>query len=65
MVEQNAIRGVYAVGFAVIYRDPIRVELCRRIGRARVERCRLSLRDFLHLAEQLGRRSLIETGFIY
>ena len=44
VVEQDAVRGVIAVGLAVVDRDPVRVELGDRIGAARVERRGLALR---------------------
>ena len=65
VIEQDAARGMHAVGFAVIDRDPMRVELRGRVRRARVERRRLPLRGLLHLAEQLGGRRLIEAGLIF
>src|SRR6266436_4159931 len=43
MVEQDPVRGVDAIGLAVIDRDPIAVELGRRIGAARHEGRRLAL----------------------
>ena len=60
MVEQDAVRGMHAVGLAIVHRDPIGVELGCGIGRARIEGRRLALRDLLHLAVELGRRCLIE-----
>src|SRR5262249_37597805 len=65
MVKQDAVRSMYAVSLAVIYRDPMCVELRRRVRRTRVERGRFPLRDFLYLAEQLGRGSLIELGLVH
>src|SRR5437870_361350 len=38
MVEQDAVGGEHAVGLAVVHRDPVAVEFCHRIGRARIER---------------------------
>src|SRR5262245_63964985 len=62
VVEKNSVGGVKAVGLAVVDRNPMRVKLGRRVRRARIERRGLTLRDLLHLAEQLGGRSLIEAG---
>ena len=64
MIEQDAVRGVHAVGFAVVDRDPVGIELGRAVGRARIERRRLALRDLLHLAVQLGRRGLVEAHLV-
>jgi len=38
VIEQDAVRCVHSIGFAIIDRDPIGVELCRGIGRARIKR---------------------------
>src|SRR5262245_24189975 len=46
VVEQNPIRGMHPVGFAVIHGDPIGIELRRRVGAARIEWRRLALRRF-------------------
>src|SRR5262245_53970366 len=62
MVEKNAVRGMHAVGLAVVDRDPVRVELRGRVGRAWIERRRLPLRPLLDLAEEFGGRGLIEAG---
>jgi hypothetical protein len=51
VIEQNAVRRVHAIGFAVIDRDPIGIELCRRVRRAGIEWRRFLLRDLLDLAE--------------
>ena len=32
MIEQNAVRGVHAICFAIIHHDPIGIELGRRVG---------------------------------
>jgi hypothetical protein len=65
VIEQDAARGMHAIGFAVIDRDPMSVELGSRVRRTRIERRRLPLRDLLHLAEQLRGRSLIESGPVF
>src|SRR5580704_1118857 len=65
VIEQNAVRGMHAVGFAIVHGDPVRVEFCRRIGRARIKRRRFLLRRLLRLAVELRRRSLIEAGQLF
>src|ERR1700730_2589248 len=50
VIEQDTIRSMKAVGLAVIYRDPIGIQFCRCIRRARVKRCGLPLGSFLHVA---------------
>ena len=62
MIEQNAVRGVDAVGFAVVHQDPVGVELGGCIGAARIEwRC-LRLRHLLYEAVEFRGRGLIEAG---
>src|SRR4051812_9172371 len=60
VVEQNAIGGVKAVSFSIIYRDPVCIEFRCRIRRARIERRCLTLRNFPNTAVKLRSRSLIE-----
>ena len=50
VIEQDAVGSIHAVGFAVIHRDPVAIELGDAVGRARVERRRLLLRDLLDQA---------------
>src|SRR3970282_498778 len=38
VIEKDAIRGVHAVGFAVIHGNPIRIELSGAVGAARPKR---------------------------
>src|SRR5262245_41512573 len=55
VIEQDSIRGVYPVGFAIIYGNPVGVELCGCIGRTGIKwRC-LVLRHGLRLAVKLRR----------
>ena len=61
MIEEDAVRRMHPIGFAIIDRDPIGVELGGGVGRARIEGRRLALRDRLHFAVELRRRGLIET----
>src|ERR1700733_13909101 len=65
VVEQNSVRGVHAVGFAIGHGDPVGVEFCCRIGRARIKRRRFLLRRLLRLAIELRRRGLIEPGQLF
>ena len=62
VVEEYSVRGKDAVRLAVVADGPVRVELRNGVGRARVERSRLLLRDFLHEAEELGGGRLVELG---
>ena len=64
VVEQNAVTGVHAVGFTVVHGDPVGVQFCYRIRRARVERRGLFLWDFLHQTVQLGGGCLVEASFL-
>ena len=64
VVEQNAVRGVHAVGLAVVHHDPIGVELGGGVGTARIERRLLALRNLGRLAVELRRRRLIEAGLL-
>ena len=60
VIEQDAVRGVDAVGLAIVDRNPVGVELGRRIRRARIERRRLVLRNRLRLAVEFRGRGLVE-----
>ncbi len=64
MVEQDAVAGVHAIGFAVVDGDPVGVELGAGVGTARVERGGFFLRGFLHEAEQFAGAGLVEAGFL-
>ena len=64
MIEQNAVRGMHLVGFAVVHRDPIGVELRRRVRRARIERRGFALRHFRRQAVKLRGRGLIKSHFV-
>src|ERR1700730_15073945 len=55
---------MHSIGFAVIDRDPVSVELCGGVRRARIKWRRLVLRSRLRLPIQLRCRRLIETGFL-
>ena len=60
MIEQNAGAGEKPEALAVIFRDPVAVELRDAVGTARIERRLLILRDRLHLAEHFRGRGLVE-----
>jgi hypothetical protein len=65
VVEQDAVAGEHAVGFAVVHRDPVAVELGNAVGRARIERRAFPLRHFLDQAIQFRCRSLVKAGFLF
>src|SRR5216684_5476699 len=65
VIEQNAVRRVHAIGFAVIDRDPISIKLRNRIRRAGIEWRGFPLWDLLRLTEQLRGRGLIEAGLVF
>ena len=60
MIEKDAVRGMHAVGFAVVHHDPVGVELGRRVGAARIEGRGLALGHRLDLAVEFRGRRLIE-----
>ena len=60
MVEQDAGAAIHAVRLPVFLNDPETIEFRHRIGAIRVERCILVLRNFLHLAIQLGSGGLVD-----
>ncbi|MOA16296.1 hypothetical protein D3C78_1365020 [compost metagenome] len=64
VVEQNTVTRIHTVGFTVVHGDPVRVQFCDSVRRARIERRGLFLRDFLHQAIQLRGGRLVETGFL-
>ncbi|CDD83991.1 uncharacterized protein BN666_00512 [Bacteroides sp. CAG:462] len=65
VVEQDAIHAIHAIALAVVLRYPETILLGHSIGRTRIERSRLALGNFLHLAEKLGSGCLIDAaGFL-
>src|SRR5690606_37897925 len=64
VVEQNAVAGVHAVGFAVVHRNPVTIEFGHGIGAARVEGSSFFLRDFLDQAVEFRRAGLVEAGLL-
>ena len=65
MIEQDAVAGIHAVGFAVVDADPIGVHLGHGVGTARVKGCCFFLRCFLHQAIKLAGAGLVEAGFLF
>jgi hypothetical protein len=64
VVEEDAVAGEQAVGLAVVYRDPVGVELGHRVGTARIEGRGLLLRGLAHLAEELGGGGLVDARLL-
>ncbi len=64
VVKQDAITGKYAVGLAVVDRNPVGIHLGHCVGATRIERCGFLLRDFLHQAIELAGAGLIKAGFL-
>src|SRR5581483_161291 len=62
VVEQDAVRGMYAVSFAVIHRNPISIELRGAVWAARRKGRRFPLRNLRGVAVKLRGRRLIEAG---
>ena len=65
VVEQDAIRGMQAVGFAVVHDNQIGTKLGSGVRRARIEGRRLALRNFLNQSVKLGSRRLIEARLLF
>ena len=65
MVEQNSVRGVDAVGLAIVHGDPVGVELGGAIWAARRKRRRFVLRRVRRVAVKLGGRCLIEPDTLF
>ncbi len=61
VIEEDAVRGMNAIGLAVIDGDPIGIELCSGVGRTRIEGRGFTLRHVLRLAVEFGGRGLVET----
>ena len=64
VIEQDPVRGVHSVGFAIVHDRPVGEKFGDAVGAARVERRLLRLRNLLRLAVKLGRRRLIETRLL-
>src|ERR1700726_1116010 len=65
MIEQDAVRGIDAVGLAVVHRDPVAVKLGDAIGRARIERRGFLLRNLLNQAVQFRGGRLVESRLLF
>src|SRR5579885_3016753 len=64
VIEQDAVRCVNAISFAVIYGNPISVKLRRAVRRAGIKRRLFVLRNGLHFAVKLGCGGLIEARLL-
>jgi hypothetical protein len=64
VIEEDAVAGVEAVGFAVIDDDPVGVEFGDGVGAARVEGGGFLLWGFLDEAVEFGGGGLVESGFL-
>ena len=64
VVEEDAVAGVHVVGLAVVDGDPVGVELCHRVGAARIKRRGLALRCLPHQAVEFRGRGLVEARFL-
>ena len=64
VIEENTVGQEHSVGFTIVYNDPIRELLGNTVRGTRIERGLLVLRNSLHLAVQLGGRSLVETSLL-
>ena len=61
VIEQNAVAGVEAIAFTVIYRCPVGENFRDAIRAARPEWCPFRLRHFLRLAIHLAAGGLVKT----
>ena len=62
VIEEYSVDGEHPISLAIVLHYPETVLFRYAIRTARVERCSFLLRDFLHLAEQLGGGSLIDAA---
>ena len=58
---EDAITGVHAIGFTIVDRHPVGVELGYRIRTAGVKGCCLPLRNLLHQSVEFGGRCLVKS----
>ena len=65
VVEQDPVASEHTVRLTVVDDDPVRVELCTAIWRARVERSGFALRSLDNLAVQLGGGCLVEFDMFF
>ena len=65
VIEQDPIAGKNSVSLTVVDRNPIRIELCDRIGRAGIKRRCLFLRRFPHQAVEFRSRGLVKARQLF
>mmetsp|Transcript_11082 Transcript_11082/g.17785 ORF Transcript_11082/g.17785 Transcript_11082/m.17785 type:complete len:277 (-) Transcript_11082:110-940(-) len=65
VVEQNSVRQVHTVRFAIVDQNPIGVLLGHSIRRTRIERSLFGLRDFLDLSVKFTGGSLVEPNLLF
>jgi len=65
VVEEDAVAGVHAVGFAVVDGDPVGDRAWRRRRAPGVEGGGFLLRGFLDEAEEFAGAGLVEAGFSF
>ena len=65
VVEEDAVAGVDAVGFAVVDADPVGIHFCYGVRRTRVERSGLLLGGLLDEAVELAGAGLVELCFLF
>ena len=64
VVEQDPVRGMHSVGFAIVYGDPVGIQLGHAVWAPRIKRRGFLLRCLLRLSVQLRRRSLVEARLL-
>ena len=64
MVEEDAVASKDIVGFPVVDRDPVGVDLGDTVRTAGIERGGFFLGNFLDLAEHLAGGGLVKAGFL-
>ena len=64
VIEKDAVASINPICLAVVYGDPISIELGHSIRTARIEWCRLLLRHLLHQPVQLRGASLIKARLV-
>src|SRR5690606_10627773 len=65
MVKKDTVTGVHSIGFPVVDRNPVAVQLRYRIRGARVERGSLRLGNGLDQTIEFGGGSLINPGLLF
>lgn len=64
VIEENTVRQEHAVGFTIVYNDPVSELLRNTVRRTRVERSLLVLGNGLDLSVQFGSGSLVEASLL-